>query len=211
MDARASAWQPLPAELPSEVRHFVELLRRLKDRTGLSLVGLGERTSYSKSSWQRYLNARQPPPPQAVLALCRVAGADAARLLAARDLAVRAWPRGGTAPAPGPERTAAPVAAGARPPPSWRLVACSALAVVVLLLVSLLWIVSRLTVARDEGRPGAEWGSGAGRPVPGSVERLVRGLPPLAGDLHVVRAADALEGDVVPVAEEEDLAVRLGA
>ncbi|GGV28395.1 hypothetical protein GCM10010245_46550 [Streptomyces spectabilis] len=62
MSARASAWQPLPEELPSEVRHFVELLRRLKDRTGLSLVGLGERASYSKSSWQRYLNARQPPP-----------------------------------------------------------------------------------------------------------------------------------------------------
>src|SRR3990170_2333307 len=31
------AWQPLPADLPPEVRHFVEQLRLLKDRTGLSL------------------------------------------------------------------------------------------------------------------------------------------------------------------------------
>ena len=68
------AWQPLPEGLPPEVRHFVEQLRLLKDRTGLSLVALGARTAYSKSSWQRYLNATQPPPRQAVVALCRVAG-----------------------------------------------------------------------------------------------------------------------------------------
>lgn len=66
-------WQPLPDELPAEVRHFVEQLRLLKDRTGLSLVALGARTAYSKSSWHRYLNATQPPPRQAVVALCRVA------------------------------------------------------------------------------------------------------------------------------------------
>ena len=29
------AWQPLPDGLPPEVRHFVEQLRLLKDRTGL--------------------------------------------------------------------------------------------------------------------------------------------------------------------------------
>lgn len=33
-----SVWQPLPDGLPPEVRHFVEQLRLLKDRTGLSLV-----------------------------------------------------------------------------------------------------------------------------------------------------------------------------
>jgi hypothetical protein len=70
------AWQPLPGDLPPEVRHFVEQVRQLKDRTGLSLVALGARTAYSKSSWQRYLNATQPPPRQAVAALCRVAGID---------------------------------------------------------------------------------------------------------------------------------------
>ncbi|MEU5633827.1 helix-turn-helix domain-containing protein [Streptomyces rishiriensis] len=90
------AWQPLPDGLPSEVRHFVEQLRQLKDGTGLSLAALGARTAYSKSSWQRYLNAVQPPPRQAVAALCRVAGlagADAERHIVRWELAVEAWPR----------------------------------------------------------------------------------------------------------------------
>ncbi|TRO62746.1 helix-turn-helix transcriptional regulator [Streptomyces sp. IB201691-2A2] len=104
-----SAWQPLPADLPPEVGHFVEQLRLLKDRTGLSLVALGERTAYSKSSWHRYLNATQPPPRQAVVALCRVAGADAERFGVRWELAVRAWPRT-VAPAQAPAPAGAPVA-----------------------------------------------------------------------------------------------------
>lgn len=92
------AWQPLPDELPPEVQHFVEQLRLLKDRTGLSLVALGARTAYSKSSWQRYLNATQPPPRQAVVALCRVAGEDAERFGVRWELAVRVWPRPATQP-----------------------------------------------------------------------------------------------------------------
>ncbi|UUU24490.1 helix-turn-helix domain-containing protein [Streptomyces sp. DSM 40750] len=95
-----SAWQPLPDELPPEVLHFVEQLRLLKDRTGLSLVALGARTAYSKSSWQRYLNATQPPPRQAVVALCRVAGEDAERFGVRWELAVRVWPRPATQTVP---------------------------------------------------------------------------------------------------------------
>ncbi|MDF3147530.1 MULTISPECIES: helix-turn-helix transcriptional regulator [unclassified Streptomyces] len=96
------AWQPLPDDLPPEVRHFVEQLRQLKDRTGLSLVALGARTAYSKSSWQRYLNATQPPPRQAVVALCRVAGTgkeEAERFGVRWELAVQAWPKSATVPA----------------------------------------------------------------------------------------------------------------
>jgi transcriptional regulator with XRE-family HTH domain len=100
-----SGWQALPDDLPPEVRHFVEQLRQLKDRTGLSLVALGARTAYSKSSWHRYLNAGQPPPRQAVAALCRIAGldtTDAERFGVRWELAVQAWPR----PAAAPTRTA---------------------------------------------------------------------------------------------------------
>lgn len=96
------AWQPLPDDLPPEVRHFVEQLRQLKDRTGLSLVALGARTAYSKSSWQRYLNATQPPPRQAVVALCRVAGIgkdEAERFGVRWELAVQAWPKPAAVPA----------------------------------------------------------------------------------------------------------------
>ncbi|POX54269.1 transcriptional regulator [Streptomyces sp. Ru71] len=89
-------WRPLPDGLPPEVRNFVAQLRELKDATGLSLAALGARTAYSKSSWQRYLNAVQPPPRQAVTALCRVAGLseqDAERVAVRHEVAVEAWPR----------------------------------------------------------------------------------------------------------------------
>jgi transcriptional regulator with XRE-family HTH domain len=74
-------WRPLPAELSDDTRLLVERLRGLKDRTGLTLVELAERTAYSKSAWHRYLNGDKFPPRQAVEALGREAGADAARLL----------------------------------------------------------------------------------------------------------------------------------
>src|SRR3954470_20245932 len=96
-------WQSLPDDLPPEVRHFVEQLRHLKDRTGLSLVALGARTAYSKSSWHRYLNAGQPPPRQAVVALCRIAGLagpDAERFGVRWELAVQARPRPSADPGP---------------------------------------------------------------------------------------------------------------
>ncbi|GHC69680.1 hypothetical protein GCM10010349_44680 [Streptomyces flavofungini] len=196
MGTRAGAWQPLPDGLPPEVRHLVEQLRRLKDHTGLSLVALGSRTAYSKSSWQRYLNAQQPPPREAVLALCRVAGVDGARPLAGWELAVKVWPRAGEvsgagaaevpapggrtagAPAPSPADTppVAPVRVVRRPAPSWRLVACSALAVIALLLVSLLWIVTQVAGVRggaDEGpslQPGASVSEPLGtRRAPGTA------------------------------------------
>ncbi|MFF8969603.1 helix-turn-helix domain-containing protein [Streptomyces sp. NPDC014995] len=110
-------WQPLPDDLPSEVRHFVEQLRQLKDTTGLSLAALGARTAYSKSSWQRYLNAVQPPPRQAVAALCRVAGlagADAERHGVRWELAVEAWPR----PAPPPPTSPGTAEAAGAPGPA---------------------------------------------------------------------------------------------
>ncbi|MFJ9423937.1 helix-turn-helix domain-containing protein [Streptomyces sp. NPDC101249] len=95
------AWQPLPDDLPPEVRHFVEQLRTLKDSTGLSLVALGAKTAYSKSSWHRYLNATQPPPRHAVAALCRIAGlagTDAERFGVRWELAVQAWPKPASLP-----------------------------------------------------------------------------------------------------------------
>jgi hypothetical protein len=110
-----SAWQPLPDDLPPEVRHFVEQLRLLKDRTGLSLVSLGARTAYSKSSWHRYLNATQPPPRQAVVALCRIAGlagTEAERFGVRWELAVQAWPRPATLPAKTAGDSGAPGASG---------------------------------------------------------------------------------------------------
>jgi transcriptional regulator with XRE-family HTH domain len=129
-------WRPLPDSLPREARHLVEQLRRLKDRSGLSLAELARRTAYSKSSWQRYLSGAKQPPRGAVQALCRVAGADQARLLALWDLADPAWPRGPAVPA-GPPETAS-VAPGAEYR-RWRTAALVAFAVIVVLVAGLVW------------------------------------------------------------------------
>ncbi|WP_373453336.1 helix-turn-helix domain-containing protein [Streptomyces sp. XY006] len=106
-------WRPLPEALPREARHLVEQLRSLKDRTGLSLAELARRTAYSKSSWQRYLSGAKQPPRGAVQALCRVAGAEQARLLALWDLADPTWPHcvAGAPPPGAPPPGASPLGA----------------------------------------------------------------------------------------------------
>ncbi|MGW7415543.1 helix-turn-helix domain-containing protein [Streptomyces sp. NPDC054863] len=83
-----------------ECAHLAKELRELKERTGLSLAALAERTPYSKSSWERYLNGKKPVPRQAVEALCAVAAEPAARLLALWELADVAW-SGRSAPVQG--------------------------------------------------------------------------------------------------------------
>ncbi|WP_159470929.1 peptidoglycan-binding protein [Streptomyces caniferus] len=134
-----SRWKGLPASLDHRVRHLVVHLRRLKDHSGLSLTALAARTSYSKSSWERYLNGKKLPPRAAVEALARVCDADAPRLLALQEVAAQAWHATRPAPAAGQpvprpagraarDETAAPagLAASAAPtaaagPPSGRL------------------------------------------------------------------------------------------
>ncbi|MDH6515687.1 transcriptional regulator with XRE-family HTH domain [Streptomyces sp. SAI-208] len=131
-------WRPLPDSLPREARHLVEQLRHLKDRTDLSLAELARRTAYSKSSWQRYLSGAKQPPRGAVQALCRVAGADQARLLALWDLADPVWPYG-----PKVSEVAVPQVAVPVPAPveyrRWRTAALVAFAVIVLLVAGVLW------------------------------------------------------------------------
>ena len=70
---------------------LAEGLREMRSRTGLSLAALAERTAYSKSSWERYLNGKKPVPRQAVEVLCAMAGEPAGRLLALWELADTEW------------------------------------------------------------------------------------------------------------------------
>ncbi|GGP60439.1 helix-turn-helix domain-containing protein [Streptomyces abikoensis] len=103
--------------VPAECGRLAAGLRELKDRTGLSLAALGERTPYSKSSWERYLNGKKLPPRQAVDALCRLAGEPAERLLALWELAEQSWSgraAAGEAPPQAPPPQASPPQA---PPP----------------------------------------------------------------------------------------------
>ncbi|MFI6338867.1 DUF2690 domain-containing protein [Streptomyces sp. NPDC050535] len=62
-------------------------LMQLKQRTGLSLAQLANVTTFSKSSWERYLNGKSLPPRSAVKELCRLAGEPADHPLALLDIA----------------------------------------------------------------------------------------------------------------------------
>jgi len=70
---------------------LAEELRKIRERSGLSLAALASRTPYSKSSWERYLNGKKPVPRQAVEALCTLTRTSAGRLLALWELADAEW------------------------------------------------------------------------------------------------------------------------
>ncbi|MEU5541122.1 peptidoglycan-binding protein [Streptomyces sioyaensis] len=107
-----SRWKGLPDSLDHRVVRLVVQLRRLKDHSGLSLASLAAGTSYSKSSWERYLNGKKLPPRDAVQELARVCGGDATRLLALHEVALQVWQAERAEPdvpaVPQPEPSAAP-------------------------------------------------------------------------------------------------------
>lgn len=74
--------QRLDEESAEATRRLVTELLRLKECSGLSYEGLAERTGYSRSSWQRFLNGGKAPTRAAVEQLADVAGGDRDRLLA---------------------------------------------------------------------------------------------------------------------------------
>ncbi|WP_406464893.1 peptidoglycan-binding protein [Streptomyces sp. NBC_01622] len=114
-----SRWKELPASLDQKVWQLVVQMRRLKDHGGLSLSALAAKTTFSKSSWERYLNGRTLPPRSAVEELARVCDADPERLLALHEVAESAWAasapsRNGEGETPG-ERATEPLSAVASP------------------------------------------------------------------------------------------------
>ncbi|MFC8827181.1 DUF2690 domain-containing protein [Streptomyces sp. NPDC057137] len=87
-------------------------LRELRARTGLSLVALSQRTAYSKSTWERYLNGKSLPPRQAVQDLCRLANEPDGRLLALWEIAESDWSGRAAASPPAAEEPPPPPATG---------------------------------------------------------------------------------------------------
>lgn len=86
-------WKALPDELDPQVREFAGQLRRLVDRSGLSIAALADRTGYSRTSWERYLNGRLLAPKGAIVALAEVTGTHPVHLTTMWELAERAWSR----------------------------------------------------------------------------------------------------------------------
>ena len=86
-------WRALPDELDPQIREFASQLRRLVDRSGLSIASVADRTGYSKTSWERYLNGRLLAPKGAIVALAEVTGTNPIHLTTMWELAERAWSR----------------------------------------------------------------------------------------------------------------------
>lgn len=86
-------WKALPQDLDPQIREFTGQLRRLVDRSGLGLAALADRTGYSRTSWERYLNGRLLAPRGAIVALAEVTGTNHVHLNTMWELAERAWSR----------------------------------------------------------------------------------------------------------------------
>ncbi|MFI0979929.1 peptidoglycan-binding protein [Streptomyces sp. NPDC021093] len=164
-----SRWKTLPAELGERDRQLIVQLRRLKDHSGLSLAALEAKTTSSRSSWERYLNGRTPPPREAVEELARVCGSDSTRLLVLYDVAARDRGRaadeaGGADGAVSQEAQAAPAdpetpaVPGRRQPRTVRLgpAVCAAAALALLVAFAAGYVLAR-TVSGD----GTASGTGA--------------------------------------------------
>ncbi|MBX7554048.1 XRE family transcriptional regulator [Streptomyces sp. tea 10] len=106
---------------PPECARLAAELRRLRERSKLTLATLAEESAYSTSSWQRYLSGKALPPWLAVRGLCRLAGEPEPRMRALWELAEAEWSRRGSIrPARTEGQDHAPTDAEAVPPPAVR-------------------------------------------------------------------------------------------
>ncbi|MEU0953873.1 DUF2690 domain-containing protein [Streptomyces niveus] len=104
--------------MTTENDRLAAALRELRARTALSLAALSERSPYSKSSWERYLNGKSLPPRQAVQELCRLANEPDGRLLALWEIAESGWSGRAASPAPAPAPAAEEPQPRKSPPPA---------------------------------------------------------------------------------------------
>ncbi|WP_343238794.1 helix-turn-helix domain-containing protein [Streptomyces sp. SID8374] len=72
-------------ELHGDRGSLAAQLRSLRMRRGLTLSALAKRTSYSRSSWERYLNGKALPPATAITEFAAAVGVPAAALLRQRE------------------------------------------------------------------------------------------------------------------------------
>lgn len=88
-------WEPLADHIPVDMRRLATQLRRMKDRSGLTVPALAARTAQTAQAWAGYLAAAEVPPLAAVEVLAQASGADYDRVGALWKLADRASEGGG--------------------------------------------------------------------------------------------------------------------
>lgn len=83
-------WQPLADRIPLDVRRLTTQLRRMKDRSGMTVPALAARTAQSAEVWEKAFSGRELPPLDAVEVLAQASGADYDRIGALWELAEKA-------------------------------------------------------------------------------------------------------------------------
>ncbi|WP_328770164.1 helix-turn-helix domain-containing protein [Streptomyces sp. NBC_00286] len=153
--------------MTAEHTRLAAALRELRAGAGLSLAALAERTAYSKSSWERYLNGKSLPPRQAVQELCRLANEPDGRLLALWEIAESHWsgragapapePPGDESPRPHPQESPPPAGTGWRRLHRGRLLVALASAYTVIVggAAALLFLLLPDSEAQEDGPPPA--------------------------------------------------------
>ncbi|WP_443077821.1 DUF2690 domain-containing protein [Streptomyces sp. NBC_01450] len=149
------------------------------------MTELAQRTHYSRSSWERYLNGKALPPRQAVEALSGLARQPAGRLLALWELAELAWsgrasgaasaPGSATqgpaapkaAPKPAVPKAASMTAAPAGAPSRWRSGRGRMVALLTAVVLVVAGVLVSVALGGAGGRPRADRSGPASSPVPG--------------------------------------------
>lgn len=83
-------WEPLADRIPVDMRRLATQLRRMKDRSGLTVPALAARTAQPPDVWERAFAGRHLPPLDAVEVLAQASGADYDRIGALWKLAEKA-------------------------------------------------------------------------------------------------------------------------
>ncbi|MFJ5835090.1 helix-turn-helix domain-containing protein [Streptomyces sp. NPDC093089] len=97
---------------------LTEEMRRIKESSELSYAGLAQRTHYSRSSWERFLNRKQLPTRLVIEQFARAAGQDPGPLLEQLDHCLRdSRPDRSPGASSGPGSTGSAPAPGHAPAP----------------------------------------------------------------------------------------------
>ncbi|WP_333771602.1 helix-turn-helix domain-containing protein [Streptomyces sp. IBSBF 2435] len=195
-------WEPLADRIPLDMRRLATQLRRMKDRSGLTVPALAARTAESAEAWAGYLAARTVAPLAAVEVLAQACGADYDRIGALWKLAEKAstgtGDRGRGKPLPLPDPLD-PLTAEDGLPARRRRIAL--LAVAGLLAVAALLAVVLMAGTSNGRAPGRDAGPTVGAPTATATAsasaRRPRDRTPASG-AHVPGHGSATPGGTVP-------------
>lgn len=171
-------WEPLADRIPLDMRRLATQLRRMKDRSGLTVPALAARTAEPADAWAGYLAAAKVPPLAAVEVLAQASGADYDRVGALWKLAEKAstgaGDRGRGRPVPHPDPLDPLSAQDGMPARRRRVVLLAAAGVLAVAALLAVVLMAGTSNGRAHGGDADSTGNGAaatGAPAPSAPPR----------------------------------------